>query len=404
MPPIPLSEMLIKTPPDLYITGELARRETQPADFLREKRAIQDLASRLNERPQEILPAFVDLAMELTGGVSAGLSLLEPFPTPGVFRWRYLRGSLASFEEATTPRDFSPCGITLDMNGPVLSLHPERFYQWIADAGIVVPEVLLVPLYLGGGEPMGTLWIVADREGHLNAEHARIATELATFVGIAVKMLRGEQRLQIALEEQEMLTKEMSHRVKNLFAVSDAMVRMAAKTTSSKDEMAQVLTGRFHALGSAHGLIRRSFSRDGTAPKVSNVTELLRQVLKPHDRDDVGQSRFSVAGPSLVCGEHALNGIALVYNELATNALKYGALANDDGHVDIDWCIEALTVTFTWREQGGPLIGGTPDSLGFGSKLLRDTVEGQFKGTLSHVWNPQGLQVKMDLPVDRLAY
>ena len=77
-----------------------------------------------------------------------------------MFRWRYLRGLLAPFEGATTPRNFSPCGITLDRNAPVLSARPERVYNWIADANISVPEVLLVPLYLGGTTPLGTLWIV----------------------------------------------------------------------------------------------------------------------------------------------------------------------------------------------------------------------------------------------------
>ncbi|MCX7355881.1 MAG: hypothetical protein NTY59_13835 [Alphaproteobacteria bacterium] len=110
------------------------------------------------DHPEEVLPRFVDLAMEITGGISAGLSLYEENPAPGVFRWRYLRGVLAPFENATTPRNFSPCGITLDRNGPVLSLHPERVYDWISNADIVVPEVLLVPLYLGGKEPLGTLW------------------------------------------------------------------------------------------------------------------------------------------------------------------------------------------------------------------------------------------------------
>ena len=138
----------------------------------------------------------------MTDGVSAGLSLYEENPAPGVFRWQYLRGVLAPFDGATTPRDFSPCGITLDRNGPVLSLHPERVYDWIADANIVVPEVLLVPLYLGGKVPLGTLWIVSDREGHFDSGHARAMTELATFVGIALRMVRSEQRLNQALEAQ----------------------------------------------------------------------------------------------------------------------------------------------------------------------------------------------------------
>ncbi|MET0660666.1 MAG: HWE histidine kinase domain-containing protein [Steroidobacteraceae bacterium] len=399
-------DLLGDAPSDLYITGELSARKTHPADFLREKQAIQELAARMVNAPEAVLPRFVDLAMQMTGGVSAGLSLFEPNPDPGVFRWRYLRGRLAPFEDATTPRNFSPCGITLDRNGPVLSLHPERFYNWIADANIVVPEVLLVPLFLGGGnEPMGTLWIVSDVEGHFNSEHARVASELAAFVGIAIKMLRGEQRLQSALEEQEMLAREMGHRVKNLLAVAEGMVRLTAKTTATKEELADMLTGRFHALAAAQGLIRRSFSSDGTPPKEANLIELLRTVVKPHERVNAsGRDLFSIEGPALACGEHALNGIALVFQELATNAVKYGALSVDGGHIDIRWLNDDTTVKFIWLERAGPKIERSPTTAGFGSKLLRDTVERQFRGSLQHTWGADGLMVQMDIPVERLKY
>jgi two-component sensor histidine kinase len=398
-------DTVAESPPDLYITGELARRRVPAADYLREKRAIQELAAKMAERPDEVLPGFVELAMMLTDGVSAGLSILEPFPAPGVFRWRHLKGVLAKFEDATTPRDFSPCGITLDTNGPVLSLHPERFYSWISDADIVVPEVLLVPFFVSGSEPMGTLWIVADHVGHFHSDHARIATELASFVGIAFKMLRTERRLQIALEEQETLTKEMSHRIKNLFAVSNAMVRMALKSADSKEDMAQILTGRFHALASAHGLIRRSFGAEGTPAQAADVAELLRLVLNPHEGQLAGQqSRFVISGPPLTCSEHALNGIALVFHELATNALKYGALATEHGRIDVRWTINEKTVTFVWQEHGGPVVTGAPQSEGFGSRLLQATVEGQFQGMLSQNWDPDGLIVQIELRLASFAH
>src|ERR1700728_3855981 len=110
---------------DVYITDELKRRPPKKTDYLKEKLALQDLAARMADQPEDVLPRFVDLAMEMTGGVSAGLSLYEENPAPGVFRWRYLRGSLARFEGATTPRNFSPCGITLDQNRPVLTAYSE---------------------------------------------------------------------------------------------------------------------------------------------------------------------------------------------------------------------------------------------------------------------------------------
>ena len=174
-------------PDDLFITDALDARPMGQADYKREARAIQALAMRMADDPEGVLPQFVDLAMEITGAVSAGVSLWEPKPEPGVFRWHFLRGSLAPYDGGTTPRNFSPCGVTLDRNCAVLTLHPERSYSWLVEAGVALDEVLLVPLYIGGDEPLGTLWVVSDREGLFTRDHARILTELAECVGTAVK-------------------------------------------------------------------------------------------------------------------------------------------------------------------------------------------------------------------------
>jgi len=188
---------------DVSITEELYRRAPPKTDYLREKLALQDLAVRMAERPEEVLPRLFDLALEITGSTSAGLSLYEESSAPAVFRWSHLRGELAPFEGVTTPRGFSPGGVALDHGGPVLLLHPERVYDWIAKAKIILPEMLLVPLYLGDKVPVGALWVVADREGHFDSGHARVLRELAAFVGIALRMLRNEQRLHQTLEAQE---------------------------------------------------------------------------------------------------------------------------------------------------------------------------------------------------------
>ena len=386
---------------DVYITDELAKRAPKKTDHLKEKLALQDLAARMAEQPEDVLPHFVDLAMEMTGGISAGLSLYEPNPSPGVFRWRYLRGVLAPFENATTPRNFSPCGFTLDNNGPVLSLHPERVYGWISDANIVVPEVLLVPLYLGSKEPLGTLWIVAPNEGHFDSGHARVMTELATFVGIAVRMLQSEQQLKDALEQQETLTKEMSHRVKNLFAITLGMVRISERASSTPAEMSEILTGRLVALAEANALVRRSFIENGKA-EGADLGELSRKILLPHTRHD-GSDHFVANGPSIWLSERAANGVALVLHELATNAAKYGALQSADGIIELSWTSDGERLSAVWFEYGGPAIDSTPCASGFGTRLSKDTIVGQLGGTLNYDWRREGLAVTTVLPVENLS-
>ena len=386
----------------IYHTDELMQRPARRTDYLREKQAMQDLAAQMVSRPEGVLPHFVDLAMDLTGGVAAGLSLYEKDPMPGVFRWRYLRGVLAPFEGATTPRDFSPCGVTLDEKRPVLSRNPELVYHWISDAKIVVPEVMLVPLYVGGQEPLGTLWIVADQAGHFDSGHARVITELASFVGIALRIHRTEQSLHAALEEQEMLTREMSHRLKNVFAITDGLLRISARAAQTKEELVSVMSGRIQALASAHALVRRDFNEVGAASRASGLDAVIRAVMQPHDQLDRGVSRFTITGPDMHCGEHALNGVALIFHELATNAAKYGGLKTAQGHVEINWREEGDTVALFWTERGGPKLADGPDSTGFGTKLLQDTVTRQFGGTISHEWKPEGLVLAITLPAAAL--
>ncbi|HWT31033.1 MAG TPA: HWE histidine kinase domain-containing protein [Propylenella sp.] len=383
---------------DVFITEELDLRAPKAPDHLREKRALQDLAARMADHPEEVLPRFVDLAMEMTGAVSAGLSLYEG-DEAGTFRWRYLRGILAPFEGAATPRNFSPCGITLDRNAPVLSAHPERVYDWISDADIVVPEVLLVPLYLGGTDPMGTLWIVSDREGLFDSGHARALTELASFVGAALSILQTQQSLQRALQEQERLTAEMNHRIKNLFAITDSIIRISARSTSSKDEMTKVLSGRLHALANAHALVRRSSPNAEVADAATDLAELIRTIVAPHESS--GASRFSMEGPVIPCSDKAVDHLALVFHELATNAVKYGALNGDDGRVDVQWQQEDGRLLLRWVERGGPPVF-EPSNKGYGSKLVAATVTGQFGGSLDYAWNRDGLAVTITAPVARL--
>ncbi len=391
-------------PSDLYITAELQRRVPKNTDHLMEKMALQDIAAQMVDHPELVLPKLVERAMEMTGAVSAGISAFEAVDgTPGVFRWRDLKGELARFEGALTPRDYSPCGVCLDRFEPTLTRKPERHYTWISEAGVACPEVLLVPLYIAHGQPLGTLWIVSEQEGHFDSGHARILRELASFTGIALTMLRDQQRLKDAIAQQELVTSEMSHRVKNLFSIVDAMIHMSKRSATSAADMAETLSGRLHALATAHALVRRNFNTGAGEPlqSTASLKGLILAILKPYEMADA--DRFVIEGRDIHLGDQATTGLALVLHELATNAAKYGALARDRGSVSVDWRQEGETLALQWRESGGPAIVAAPARQGFGSKLARDTIQRQLGGTLSLDWKAQGLAADFVLPLAKLA-
>lgn len=388
---------------DVFITDELYQRPPKTSDRLQED-ALQELARKMVDSPGEILPQLVDLAMEVCGAVSGGISLFEAEPDPGVFRWHFLRGELAAFDGATTPRNFSPCGITLDNAGPVLVQRPERTYTWLVEADVSLPECLLVPLYVGGDSPLGTLWMVSAAEGHFDPGHAKVLTQLAAFTGMAVGMWRAERRLQETLHQQEMLTKEMNHRVKNLFAITDSMIRFSARAAASPAEMAKVLSGRLNALADAHVLVQRSTDEAQGQRKRTRLDELVSKILLPHDRGPMlnGAARIIVKGPAVQLGDQATTGLALVFHELATNAAKYGSLSAEEGVVEVSWRIDGPDLKIDWIERYGPHIEGPPEKDGFGSVLSRGTIKG-LGGGFDTDWRREGLAVCMSVSSEKLS-
>jgi two-component sensor histidine kinase len=373
---------------DVDITDALALRLPANPDHLREKLAIQDLARQMAEQPKEMLPRLVGLAMDICGAASAGVSILEP--ENNQFRWFGLQGVLSAFEGSTTPRDHSPCGVCLDRTSAVLMERPERVYEWIADANITVPEVLLVPLMSKGLASMGTLWVVSEQAGHFNEGHARVVSELSTFAAMALRMIQGEERLQLALQQQETLTSEMGHRVKNLFTLADVLIRGTARETETKDKLVAKLTGRMHALAEASTLVRRTFS--DASPEHVDLGDLLSRILRP-----LGDGRLLIDGPPIAIGARTTNNLALIFHELATNSAKYGALSVESGSVEVEWETDDLNVRLRWREVGSPTTK-TPPGDGFGARLIAMTVKA-FGGTIDYDWRPEGLLAHLHLPL-----
>ncbi|MGA7804241.1 sensor histidine kinase [Bradyrhizobium sp.] len=378
-------------PPDpraaVVITDELQRRPAASPDHLREKQAIQDLAQQMADRPTEIIPRLVALAMEICDGASAGVSVLDA--ETNRFRWLGVQGALAAMQGVTVPRENSPAGVCLDVGGPVLMAQPGRAFGWIRGA-LPVSELLLVPLQSKGAPPLGTLWVIAKDAGHFNSGHARALGDLAAFAAIALRMIQSEERLSQALRIQETLADEMSHRVKNVFALAEGMVRLSARSALSIDDLAAKLMGRLHALADAHALVRRRFNQ--MPWEGADFAEILTRILLPHD-----DGRSLIRGPALSVGQRAVNNLALLFHELATNAAKYGSLSVEQGAVEIEWDADETEMSLQWREAGGP-VTRPPERQGNGVKLVNATMQ-QLGGTIDYDWRPEGLIARLRLPI-----
>lgn len=164
---------------EVLITPELWRR---PASHLTKKRIDAVLGELEWERSGDelnLLEFMVRATLNLCGAHSAGFSTLQRDKKREFFRWDAVVGSLAYAVGGTTPREWSPCGLTLERQSAQLLFHQARYFTYFADAQPPIVEGLVLPVYLKD-EPLGTLWIVShDEVLKFNAEHVRVMNEIA---------------------------------------------------------------------------------------------------------------------------------------------------------------------------------------------------------------------------------
>lgn len=221
----------------------------------------------------------------------------------------------------------------------------------------------------------------------------------------ASKVARDISERKLVQEKQNLLLREMRHRINNLFLVTNALVALSARSAKTPAEMAKALQGRLAALTRAHELARPGLI-DATGkfhPHVS-LQSLIGAIFEPYTGEpSINPERAVVTGCDLELGEQAVTNVALVLHELATNSAKYGALSTGDGTVHLSCSIEADTLRVTWREVGGPQVEAPTEPDGFGSILTRQVVVNQFRGKLERSWERDGLLVTLEIPLAHLT-
>ena len=219
-----------------------------------------------------------------------------------------------------------------------------------------------------------------------------------TRVGIGIEITDRKR----AEAQQALLLGEMSHRLRNLFAVASSVIDISARSAHTPSELAEAVHDRLHALTRAHALTRPGAEVPHPNPeRETTLSALLAAIFAPYAPAETAES-FAWSGSDLPLGPDALSGLALLLHEFTTNAAKHGALSRSGGHVAIDCVIVHQELAFTWRETGGPQLSGSPSTGGFGAYLADRVVQGQFAGRMTREWNADGLTIRLWLPLDRL--
>jgi PAS domain S-box-containing protein len=193
-----------------------------------------------------------------------------------------------------------------------------------------------------------------------------------------------------AEEQRDLLVRELHHRVNNTLATVQAI---AAQTFRGSADAAarETFEARLHTLGNVHAMLTRENWEGAT------LAGLMAATLQPHRAPD--RERFTLAGPDMRVQPKSAIALSMAVHELCTNAIKYGALSADGGHVDIEWQVQADRFRLRWQERGGPPVV-PPLRQGFGSVMIERALAAQLNGEVEIAYETTGVVCTIDAPIE----
>ena len=271
-------------------------------------------------------------------------------------------------------------------------IHPDdrRFYEEARTA-----------LFEEGADAREAEYRIRHRDGHwVWVWHRAIATRdpdgrprrvIGSIIDITERKSSEEQR--------ELLIHELNHRVKNTLATVQSLAAQTIRSAGSFKEFTAAFEARLFALSKTHNLLTEG------AWAGASLRALLEVEVEPYAQGGEA-GRFSLAGlHDVYLGPRAAVALGLAFHELATNAVKYGALSNESGGIAVMWTLEhaqeeqQLLLHLVWTEHGGPAVE-TPRRRGFGTRLIERGIASELGGEVALEHRPEGLRCEMRVPLD----
>jgi two-component sensor histidine kinase len=266
---------------------------------------------------------------------------------------------------------------------PDISQDPRVPYHLYADT--FVRSMVMTPI--GTETPIGALGAYWGEVYSPSTYEVETVEILARATASALENATLVAALSRALAQAELARDELRHRVKNVYLAAQSLARL-----SLPPDYSRVFAARIAALARAHDLIDQKLSRQSTI----SVDELFDAELAPYSEGAPG--RLTLGGPRIVLESAHAVALGLAVNELATNALKHGALATPRGRLEVSWHLDGNHVVVDWREADGPEVR-TAALESFGSRLLRRLVEDQLRGSVIRRLDKGGVNCRLEFPV-----
>jgi len=295
--------------------------------------------------------------------------------------------------------------ITVDENQRIVLFNPaaERMFGVTAEHALGAPIERFIPERFRHGHAehirlfketgvtnrrMGALGAISGLRA--NGEEFPLEASISQIqIGegkLATVILRDITERKANEDSRQLLAREVDHRAKNALAVVQALVSLTRADT--KEAFVIAIRGRVSALSRAHSLLAQNrWEGADLAAIISDETRAYQEV-----------NQLQLEGPTVILGHNAVQPISLLIHELATNAVKYGALSVSGGRVDVSWRIlPAFELELRWIEHGGPPVQ-KPESKGFGSVLMKEVATRQLSGQVDITWPMSGMCFVATLP------
>lgn len=266
------------------------------------------------------------------------------------------------------------------------AIHPEDVERWQAT----------LDKALSGSGDFDIAYRIITPAGQMRWMEIRGQTRFASD-GTPISMAGVSQDISDRKEAElhlNLLSDELKHRVKNTLATVQSIVTQSLRGAQVAPQVAEAIAQRLHALAGAHDVLTKG------GWEAARLSEIVAAALRPFHLGSSG--RIHVDGPEIIVSARAATAFVLALHELATNAVKYGALSNDLGRVTITWCVVDGQFKLNWTESGGPTVK-PPTRKGFGSKMIEQALSSSISGTASIAYLESGIHFSLSTEEANLA-
>jgi two-component sensor histidine kinase len=294
----------------------------------------------------------------------------------------------------------SAAGHALRTDAPVIS-------DVTTESRFTIPSLLLehgvkstVNVVIRGEHgPFGVLEVDSRQRRSFGQDDIDFLHNYANLLAAAIDRVNKQNELETSIKKQEVLLHELHHRVNNMLMTISAVTRLTRAKSKDIDEFAKALDDRLRALARSHALLSQPRKTGAT------VREILLQEMSAQSA--VEGRNFSQHGPDMSLPSKQAQLLSMGFHELATNALKHGALSSKGGHIEVLWDAERTrqaqqVLRIRWRERGVMI---NPDSLktatrGFGSEVLEKAIPEMLQGSFNRTFHPDGVECVLEFSVE----